>query len=99
MNNPWLRPVSENLKSLKRKEKYKQLCDNSSGYGALQCKNLSGGCPGSNNNNCYPNNVWSGTPSGSNYVNHNLNSGTFNGPYNNVPTNAFGVRCVLDLNK
>ena len=75
----------------------RQLCDNYSGKGALQCQNLSGGCPGSSDNNCYPNYVWSGTADGSNYYNFNLNSGTFN-QNSHVPTRARSVRCVLDLN-
>ncbi|MCX4275529.1 MAG: hypothetical protein OSJ27_07115 [Candidatus Gastranaerophilales bacterium] len=70
----------------------RQLCDYNSGYGALRCNNYSG-CPGSNNGWCYPNNVWSGTVSGSNYYRGYLNSGTFN-VNGNVSTNAFGVRCV-----
>ena len=77
----------------------KQLCDGgSASRGALQCTNKSGGCPGSNNSNCYPNQVWSGTSSGSSYYNSYLNSGTWNAPYLIAPTYAFSVRCVLDLN-
>ena len=80
-----------------------QLCDNNSGYGALQCQNRTSGCTGATNNYCYPNNVWSGTvKSGTNYYDGNLNSGTFYArtanDYNSY-TNAFSVRCVLDLNK
>ncbi len=74
---------------------YGQLCDYKSGYGALQCYYTSS-CPGSYNGNCIPNNVWSGTISGSNYYRGNLNSGTFT-VNSNVSTYAFGVRCVLDL--
>lgn len=81
-------------------EPIQQLCDYKSGYGALQCNNKSGGCPGSNNGNCYPNIVWSGeeVPSQSGYYYHgNLNSGTFYATTSNynIYTNARGVRCVL----
>ncbi|MCX4275544.1 MAG: hypothetical protein OSJ27_07190 [Candidatus Gastranaerophilales bacterium] len=73
------------------------LCDSASGRGALQC-NPYGGCPGASSN-CAPNVVWSGTPNGSNYNYGNLNSGTFYATTGNNanPTNAYGVRCVLDL--
>ncbi len=76
----------------------RQLCDQNSGYGALRCYNLSGGCPGANGNNCYPYHVWTGTPNGSNYYSPNLQNGTLYPTNNNLPTNAFTVRCVLDLN-
>ena len=71
-----------------------------SGYGALQCNPRSSGCPGSNNNYCEPNVVWSGElKSGTNYYYGNLNSGTFYASTGNNAnyTNAYGVRCVLDL--
>ena len=74
-----------------------QLCDANSGYGALRC-NPYGGCPGANGSNCNPYNVWSGTlKSGTNYYSPNLNSGTFYPTNANTYTNAFSVRCVLDL--
>ena len=71
----------------------RKLCDNNSSYGAAQCNNY-GVCDGANNDNCYPNYVWSSTPTGSSYYEYNLNSGTFNQNYNN-PRNADSVRCVL----
>ncbi|MCX4275545.1 MAG: hypothetical protein OSJ27_07195 [Candidatus Gastranaerophilales bacterium] len=74
-----------------------QLCDRYSGYGALQCQKLSGGCPGSADNNCWPNGVWSGNiASGTNYHIFWLNSGSFNSNTNPY-TLAGGVRCVPDL--
>ncbi|MCX4275642.1 MAG: hypothetical protein OSJ27_07705 [Candidatus Gastranaerophilales bacterium] len=84
---------------MKRKEKYKQLCDNSSGYGALQCyPHYSSGCPGAQNNNCYPAEVWASTANGSNRYKRALNGGSFN--ENNISvTYALGVRCVPDLNQ
>ena len=76
----------------------KQLCDGgSASYGALQCSNKNGGCPGSYNNNCNPNIVWSGTAASSTYHYYRyLNSGAFseNSYYS---TQAYGVRCVPDL--
>ncbi len=73
-----------------------QLCDRYSGYGALQCQILSGGCPGSEDGYCYPYSVWSGTAqSSSYYYGYYLRSGTFNEGYT-VPTHARGVRCVLE---
>ena len=73
----------------------RKLCDNNSGYGAARCNNYNV-CDGSNNGNCYPNEVWSSTPNGGNYYEYNLNSGTFNQNYNN-PRNADSVRCVLEF--
>jgi len=65
----------------------------------LQCQKLSGGCPGANGNNCQPYQVWSGilAPSGNHYQFY-LGNGVFKGPYSDHPiTDAFTVRCVLDL--
>ena len=85
-----------------------QLCDQweRSKYGAAQCKWL-GGCQGAafNTNwatHCYPNIIWSGTPSGSEYWSPHLNSGTFHMTgactTGHCPVSlAFTVRCVLDL--
>ena len=72
----------------------RKLCDNNSGYGAARCNNYNV-CDGANNDNCYPREVWSSTPNGSNYYYFNLNSGTFNGPNNQNPRYADSVRCVL----
>ena len=73
-----------------------KLCDNYSGYSSAYCDN-SNSCPGSNNDWCNPNNVWSGTVNGSsNAYNYNLNSGSWN-QNNNHRTNAFSVRCVTDF--
>ena len=56
-----------------------------------------GGCPGSADNNCWPNGVWSGNiASGTNYHIFWLNSGSFNSNTNPY-TLAGGVRCVPDL--
>ncbi len=76
------------------------LCDGGSGSrGALQCYNYSG-CPGAvnNTNNCYPNELWSGSPTGEKYYWGNLNSGTFNYTNTGPIGQANSVRCVLDLN-
>jgi len=92
----------ETSKPLKRKSGLQTLCDYYSGKGALQCQNLNGGCPGSIYGNCEPNVIWSGDlQSGSSYYYGNLNSGTFNATTSNYQpsTRAYGVRCVLDLNK
>jgi len=86
-----------------------QLCDGNSGYGALQCNNAYS-CPGSYNGNCNPNYVWSGSmvDSSQYYRGFGLESGTFanfanscgSGMYGKcITTWAFGVRCVLDVNK
>ena len=93
------RPPCLRCKYLKlRKINYRQLCDGgSASYGAVQCSNKNGGCPGSYNNNCNPNIVWSGAAASSTYHYYRyLNSGSFteNSYYS---TQAFGVRCVLDL--
>ncbi len=74
-----------------------QLCDRYSGYGALQCQKLSGGCPGSSSNgygsgNCWAYCFWSSV-SGTFYC---LNSGAFN-PISDTALGATSVRCVLDL--
>ncbi len=77
-----------------------KLCDGNSGYGALRCSNKSSGCPGSYNNNCNPNYMWSGTAqSSSGYYPYYLNSGTLNASSNYTYTYAYSVRCVLDLKK
>ena len=72
-----------------------RLCDYFSGYGAAQC-DVYYVCDGANNYYCYPREVWSSTPSGSNYYIFNLNSGTFYGPYSQNPRLAGSVRCVLE---
>jgi len=77
----------------------------SNGYkGALQCNPNYGGCPGSNNGNCWPNHVWSGVPRSEEYYSaFALKSGTLtmdgvcDGTGKCFYTNAFAVRCVLDL--
>ena len=73
-----------------------ELCDNNSGYSSARCNN-SNRCPGSNNGNCYPNDVWSGTVNGSsNAYNYELWNGGWN-QNNNNRTFAFSVRCVTDF--
>ena len=72
-----------------------KLCDWNSGYSSAYCNN-SNSCPGSNNDNCYPSEVWSSSVSGSNSYYYNLNNGSWN-QNNNYRTNAFSVRCVTDL--
>ena len=74
-----------------------QLCDANSGYGVLRCNWRNGGCPGSADNNCNPNIVWSGElKSGTNYFARYLQNGTFNSDtYSLDYTNALSVRCVL----
>ncbi len=83
-----------------------QLCDYYSGYGTIQCSSKSSGCTGANNNNCWPNHVWSGTLRSSDYYSgFQLNRGAIgmtgacDGTGKCISTNAFGVRCVPDLNK
>ena len=73
-----------------------ELCDNNSGYSSARCNNSSR-CPGANNGNCNPNDVWSGDEyNSSNAYNYYLNSGSWNRNWNNR-TNAFSVRCVTDF--
>lgn len=48
---------------------------------------------------CYPCFVWSETPNGSNYYEHELVNGAFKGPYNYANTWAFSVRCVPGFGK
>ena len=55
------------------------------------------GCPGSKDNNCYPNIVWSGTYTGSEVYEARLNNGAFS-LYTTALTYAESVRCVPDLN-
>ena len=75
-----------------------QLCDRSSGYGALQCyPHYSSGCPGANNSYCEPNIIWSGTTSGTGTsYEYYLKSGTLN-QNSYTQLGALSVRCVLDL--
>lgn len=83
-----------------------QLCDNnaSSSYGAARCDYLNGGCQGSGNSSCWPNHIWSGLFLASGYYQgFALNSGGLkstgicDGAGHCINTNAFAVRCVLDL--
>ena len=67
-------------------------------------KNPTDTCPGSYDNNCWPNHVWSGTLRATSYYSgFQLNSGAFgmtgacDGTGKCNSTNAFTVRCVLDL--
>ena len=71
-----------------------RLCDNSFGYGAAKCYNHTV-CDGAYNDWCSPYFVWSSTPSGSDYYDYGLGSGTFYQRYNS-PRNANSVRCVLE---
>ncbi len=73
-------------------------CDSvSSEAGSVRCWYLKDGCPGSANNNCNPNNVWSFTEASSGvYYNRNLNTGVFY-PNQNSHTYAFSARCVLEF--
>ncbi len=74
-----------------------RLCDDDSGYGAAQCNCFYYGvCDGADNGSCYPREVWSSTPTGSNYYYFSLNSGTLYGPDNQTPRYADSVRCVLE---
>ena len=72
------------------------------GYGTLQCSTAIGSCPGSANNNCYPQGVWSfkQVSSTHSWVPELLSGSLYeyNGEAGHVTTQAFGVRCVLDLN-
>ncbi len=74
-----------------------QLCDNLSGYSSARCDGTSS-CPGSSENWCYPNHVWSGTVNGSSFAyGYDLGSG---GWYQNnyyARTLAFSVRCVAQM--
>ena len=57
-----------------------QLCDywESSKYGAVQCRELAGGCQGANGNNCYPYGLWSSSLSSTDYyTNRELGNGSF----------------------
>jgi len=76
-----------------------QLCGYSSGYSSAQCQDASR-CKGSYDGNCNPNNVWTGSISGSlNAYNYNLNAGVWNGPNTNYRSNAFSVRCPGSFKK
>ena len=83
-----------------------QLCDHgaSSSYGAAQCYWLNGGCQGTNNNNCYPNHMWSGSLLETGYyrafklISSNLTtSDVCDGAGKCVAGGGFSVRCVLVL--
>ena len=72
------------------------------GYGTLHCTPGYGSCPGSAGGNCWPNFVWSGTltTAGTNAYDRDLETGNFieNAWVPHDITNAFSVRCVLDVN-
>ena len=71
-----------------------RLCDYNFGYGAARC-DWYYVCDGSTSGDCYPNEVWSSTPSGSNYYYFGLYDGSFS-PDTEDPRFAFSVRCVLE---
>ncbi len=71
-----------------------RLCDNNSGYRAAQCVTCNF-CKGSSDDYCYPDVVWSSTPSGSGYYEYGLLRGTFYQSYGS-PRYAESVRCVLE---
>ena len=73
-----------------------ELCDNNSGYSSAYCDKTSR-CPGANNSNCRPNNVWSEASSSSNSYYYNLNSGGWNQNNTSNRTRANSVRCVTDF--
>ena len=62
---------------------------------SLDLKPNADGCTGSNNGNCEPNVMWSGTLNGSGYYGYLLNSGTFKASTYFSTTFAESVRCVL----
>ena len=72
-----------------------KLCDNNSGYSSAQCNNTNS-CPGSNNGNCNPNYVWSGSTYSSGVYSYKLNSGSWS-RYSDKYTYADSVRCVTNL--
>ena len=72
-----------------------KLCDWNSGYSSAYCNN-SNSCPGSNNDNCNPNYVWSGGSPSSSVYSYNLNKGSWSGN-TDTPTYAQSVRCVTDF--
>lgn len=62
---------------------------------AGKCKGAAPGYTSQNwADNCYPNHIWAGTPTGSNYWDAYLNNSEF-GTNSNPGTLAFSVRCVL----
>ncbi len=71
-----------------------RLCDPWSGYGAARCFGCDACCDGSYSGGCCTSNVWSSTPSGSDYYAYDLDGGRFYQDYFN-PRLANSVRCVL----
>ena len=71
-----------------------RLCDYGTGYGAAHCAIYSV-CDGATNGFCYPREVWSSTPNGSNYYYFGLDSGSFS-QSSQGPRYADSVRCVLE---
>ncbi len=71
-----------------------RLCDQDSGYGAASCHS-NGVCDGANNDYCSPCEVWSSTPTGSNYYYFYLRYGSFN-QHSLDPRWTGSVRCVLE---
>ena len=64
----------------------------------MQCNWNTSGCPGANNDRCYPYGIWSSTKVGvDTYSNRELNSGLYENTFERSVTYAFGVRCVLDF--
>ncbi len=69
-----------------------QLCDyHSSSYGSVRCNSGDYSCRWTNDDYCYPPDVWS-SPSGYYFA---LGNGSFDGPYSNDARRAHSARCVL----
>ena len=102
-NGGALQKLDKNSEDYKNGWRGMQLCDRNAGYGTLQCypDYGAGRCPGDANSNCYPYVVWSSKLVGdSNAWSPELNGGRFFeyvGDAGHIKTNAFTVRCVLDM--
>lgn len=92
------------MKTLVKRTKDETPTDANAGYGTLRCSSGPSLCPGANGGNCWPNHVWSGALRETSYYSgFKLNSGSLtmtnacDGTGKCHYTNAFTVRCVLDL--
>ena len=75
------------------------LCDQQSGYGALQCYTHTGGCQGATYGNCLPQGIWSSKQVSDTFAwSPELLSGSFyewRGEGGHELVFAFSVRCLL----
>ena len=74
-----------------------ELCDNSSGYGSVQCLYQYYACSGAMDSNSYPSNIWSSDEYDSSYAYvYSLGSGSSSTSGHDYKTDGLSARCLID---